>query len=290
MNEIKGYSILVNKSMGREIEGVTISRLIEGKPAQTIRAERGELFFSDDGNTLVMKLYDGEIHDVDEKDPKRYLRLKFTEHTLNIPGVGRDLVRIDREYRGDREMGIGDLRREIAGYREKLLNQTAQAESLVVKNALAMPELREAAAEGAGGKKGIVAAVTSTSEKLRTLRTQADSYRRRMRSLAVEAHKKAALSFACIVFVLIGIPIGVRTKEGGAGSGLVVSILFFAVYYAFLSAGEKLADRGFVLPSLSMWAANILLGAIGLYLFIRADRELPFIPRHLKQLVKGRSN
>ena len=290
MNEIKGYSILVNKSMGREIEGVTISRLIEGKPAQTIRAERGDLFFSDDGNTLVMNLYDGEIHDVDEKDPKRYLRLRFTEHTLNIPGVGRDLVRIDREYRGDREMGIGDLRDEIAGYRKRLANQMAQVESVVVRNAQALPGLRDAALESEGGKKGIVAAVTSTSEKIRTLRTQADSYKRRMRSLAVEAHKKAALSFACIVFVLIGIPIGVRTKEGGAGSGLVISILFFAVYYAFLSAGEKLADRGYVLPSLSMWAANIVLGAIGLYLFIRADRELPFIPRHLKQLVKGRSN
>ena len=126
MNEIKGYSILVNKSMGREIEGVTISRLIEGKPAQTIRAERGELFFADDGNTLVMKLYDGEIHDVDEKDPKRYLRLKFTEHTLNIPGVGRDLIRIDREYRGDREMAIGALREEIARYREKVAHQMAQ--------------------------------------------------------------------------------------------------------------------------------------------------------------------
>jgi lipopolysaccharide export system permease protein len=290
MNEIKGYSILVNKSMGREIEGVTISRLVEGKPAQTIRAERGELYFTDDGNTLVMKLYNGEIHDVDEKDPKRYLRLKFTEHTLNIPGVGRELVRIDREYRGDREMGIGALRAEIASYQEKVVAQTAQVESVVVKNALALPELRETASQGQGGKKGIVSALTSTSEKIKSLKNQVDSYKRRMRSLAVEAHKKTALSFACIVFVLIGIPIGVRTKEGGAGSGLVISILFFAVYYAFLSAGEKLADRGYVLPFLSMWAANIVLGAIGLYLFIRADRELPFIPRHLKLWVKGRSS
>ncbi len=291
MNEIKGYSILVNKSMGREIEGVTISRLIEGKPAQTIRAERGELFFTDDGSTLVMRLYDGEIHDVDEKDPKRYLRLKFTEHTLNIPGVGRELVRIDREYRGDREMGMGALRSEIADYRDKLANQMAQVESVVVRNALALPGLRDAAAAGSeDGKQRIVPAMTSAIEKIRTLKTQADSYRRRMRSLAVEVHKKAALSFACIVFVMIGIPIGVRTKEGGAGSGLVVSILFFSVYYAFLSAGEKLADRGYILPSLSMWAANIVLGAIGLYLFIRADRELPFIPRHLKQLVRGRSH
>jgi len=48
MNELKGYSILVNKSRGREIEGVTISKLDRGRPAQTIRAERGEIFFAED--------------------------------------------------------------------------------------------------------------------------------------------------------------------------------------------------------------------------------------------------
>jgi lipopolysaccharide export system permease protein len=291
MNEIKGYSILVNKSMGREIEGVTISRLIEGKPAQTIRAERGELFFAEDGNTLVMRLYQGEIHDVDEKDPKRYLRLRFEEHTLNIPGVGRQLVRVDREYRGDREMGIKALRSEIRSYQGKLDNQLMQVEQVVREHAGTIPAVCGAAAsEAQKEKKGIVASLTSANEKIKTLKTQADSYRRRMRSLAVEAHKKVALSFACIVFVLIGIPIGVRTRDGSAGSGMVISILFFAIYWAFLSAGETLADRGYVLPSMSMWAANIVLGAAGLYLFVRADRELPFIPRRIKRLVRGRSS
>ena len=42
--------------------------------------------------------------------------------------------------------------------------------------------------------------------------------------------------------------------------------------------GENLADRGFMPPVLSMWAANIVLGAVGLWLFMRANRELPFIP------------
>jgi lipopolysaccharide export system permease protein len=126
--------------------------------------------------------------------------------------------------------------------------------------------------------------------RLNALRMRAESYKRRRRSLLVEAHKKVAISFACVVFVLIGIPIGVRTREGGAGSGLVISILFFAVYYAFLNAGEKLADRGYVLPFLSMWAANIVLGAIGLYLFVRAHKELPFLPFTIRRLFRGISS
>jgi lipopolysaccharide export system permease protein len=294
MNDIKGYSIMVNKSTGREIEGVTISRLVEGKPAQTIRAERGEIFFADDGATLVLKLYDGEIHDVDEKDPKRYLRLKFTEHTLNIPEAASELVRVDRDYRGDREMSIGALLAEMKKYRGKLAAEEPQVRQIVAETAKELPAMVAAAAgedQEAGQPGGkIVALVTSSNDRLRTLKTQADSYRRRIRSLSVEAHKKIAISFACAVFVLIGIPIGVRTKEGGAGSGMVISILFFAVYYAFLSAGEKLADRGYVLPSLAMWAANIVLGAVGLYLFIRANQELPFIPHGLRRLIRSKSS
>jgi lipopolysaccharide export system permease protein len=292
MNDIKGYSILVNKSMGREIEGVTISRLIENKSAQTIRAERGEVFFAEDGNTLVMKLYNGEIHDVDEKDPKRYLRLKFTEHTLNIPNAGTKLVRIDREYRGEREMSIGDLRAEIDKYRKKLVDQEAEVRKIVKESTQQLPELCAQAAssdEGRSADKGIASAISAAQDRLRTLKTQADSYRRRMRSLSVEAHKKIAISFACTVFVLLGVPIGVRTRDASAGSGMVISIAFFAVYYAFLSAGEKLADRGYVLPSVSMWAANIVLGAIGLYLFIRTNKELPLIPNTLKGLLRSRS-
>jgi lipopolysaccharide export system permease protein len=291
MNDIKGYSILVNKSMGSEIEGVTISKLVENKPAQTIRAERGELFFAGDGSTLVIKLFNGEIHDVDEKDPKRYLRLRFSEHTLNIPEAGSDLVRIDREYRGEREMSIGDLRAEIDKYRKKLDDQQREVTEVVKQSAGQISSLSAEAASSDESKSGtpIVSAIGSAQERLRNLKTQASSYRRRMRSLSVEAHKKVAISFACMVFVLLGIPIGVRTKEGGAGSGMVISIMFFAVYYAFLSAGEKLADRGYILPSVSMWAANLVLGAIGLYLFIRANRELPFIPYALRRLFRSRS-
>jgi lipopolysaccharide export system permease protein len=291
MNDIKGYSILVDKSMGSRIEGVTISKLVKGKPAQTIRAERGELLFADDDVTLVIKLYDGEIHDVDEKDPKRYLRLKFSEHTLNIPDAGSQLVRIEREHRGEREMSISALRAEIARHKARLEAGTDEVRDVVLGAARRLPHLLASATVDTSGSTSdgeMVNLLMSTEDKLRTLNTQAASQQRRIRSLAVEAHKKIAISFACAVFVVLGIPIGIRTREGGAGSGLVISIGFFAVYYVFLSAGEKLADRGFILPSLSMWAANILLGIVGVWLFVRSNQERPLVPRRLSRLIGGK--
>jgi lipopolysaccharide export system permease protein len=288
INDIKGISILAEKVRGNRIEGVTISKLAEDKPAQTIRAERGDVHFAEDGNTLVLKLYDGEIHDVDQKDPKRYLRLKFAEHTLNIPDAGGKLMMIEREYRGEREMSISSLRGEVAKIKRKMADGNGQVREIIEKAAQELPEIRKADLSDETRPKSsgkIVALLTSTQDKLQSLKNQEMGYRRSMRAYSVEIHKKIAISFACAVFVLLGVPIGARTKEGGTGAGMVGSISVFAIYYAFLTAGEKLADRGFVPPFLSMWAANILLGTIGLWLFIRANRELPFIPHKIRALV-----
>lgn len=286
-NDIKGFSILAEKVRGNEIEGVTITRISEDKPAQTIRARRGRLAFAEDGNTLVMKLFDGEIHDVDEKDPKRYLRLKFDEHTINIPDAGGKMTRVERDYRGEREMSISALRREIASFKTRLTGLEGEVRQVIEKAAAELPQLagppaRAPDAPVEGGK--IVALVGATHDRLQALENQAVGLRRSLRSYSVEMHKKIAISFACAVFVLLGIPVGARAREGGTGAGMVVSIVVFAVYYAFLKAGESLADRGFVPPLLSMWAANIVFAALGIYFLSRANREIPFVPDALRNL------
>jgi lipopolysaccharide export system permease protein len=288
-NDIKGYSILAEKVKGNRIEGITISKLEGDKPAQTIRAEHGDLSFAEDGNTLVMKLYNGEIHDVDEKDPKRYLRLKFTQHTLNIPDAGGKLVRVQRDYRGEREMSIGALSTEVASFKRKLTEQRKQVREILDKTAEDLPALAAAADSGGASPSSgkITAMMTSAHDRLRTLENQQAGYERSIRSYSVELHKKVAISFACAVFVLLGIPIGARTRDGGTGAGMVASISVFAVYYAFLRAGETLADRGYVPPFLSMWAANILLGSLGLWLLVRTNRQLPLVPETLRRIVRN---
>src|SRR4030043_2041850 len=76
----------------------------------------------------------------------------------------------------------------------------------------------------------------------------------------VEIHKKYSLPAACIIFVLIGAPLGVMTRKGGFGMAASISLFFFLIYWAFLICGEKLADRNFFAPFWGMWSANILLG------------------------------
>ena len=96
---------------------------------------------------------------------------------------------------------------------------------------------------------------------------------RRAARYAVEVHKKWAISLACISFVIIGIVMALRFPRGGIGLVIGGGLLVFSVHYVGLTAGESLADRGFVSPWTAMWAPNIILTVVGVMGLIRVSRE-----------------
>ena len=87
-----------------------------------------------------------------------------------------------------------------------------------------------------------------------------------------EIQKKFALAAACIVFVLLGAPIGIRFPRGGVGLVIGVSILVFALYYVGLIVGEDLADKLILDPVVAMWMANALFTVVGVLGLIRVQR------------------
>ncbi len=89
----------------------------------------------------------------------------------------------------------------------------------------------------------------------------------------VEIHKKFAIPFACIAFGVLGLPLGITNRRGGKSSGFSLSIAIILLYYVMLNNGEDLAVNGKVPPWFGMWAANILLLGVGIYLLGRANRE-----------------
>ena len=86
-----------------------------------------------------------------------------------------------------------------------------------------------------------------------------DSHRDQISKYGVEIHKKFSIPFSCIIFVLLGAPLAIRSGKKGMTMSIGFSILFFLIYYIFLISGEKLADRRFIVPWLSMWLPNIVL-------------------------------
>lgn len=89
----------------------------------------------------------------------------------------------------------------------------------------------------------------------------------------VEWHRKFAIPFACIVFGLVGMPLGIEPSRAVKSRGFAVSLVVIFAYYVLLSAGQALAEQGTVPPVVGLWLPNLLLGALGLWLLRRAGRE-----------------
>ena len=98
----------------------------------------------------------------------------------------------------------------------------------------------------------------------------------------MEIHKKFSIPVACLVFVLVGAPLGVTIRRRGTAVSVGISLVFFWIYWMFLIGGEELADRGFIPPAVSMWAPNLLFGLMGLYLTRLTALDRPWF-LHLRQ-------
>ena len=85
----------------------------------------------------------------------------------------------------------------------------------------------------------------------------------------VEWHKKYSIPVACIVFVLVGAPLGTLVRQQGWAAAAGLSIGFFLLYWVFLIGGENLADRQLISPFIAMWSCNIVVGCLGIYLVVR---------------------
>ena len=118
--------------------------------------------------------------------------------------------------------------------------------------------------------------IRSASRSLRSktinyqgLLTQIEHKSERQARYWVEVHKKLAIPFGCIIFVLIGAPLGLVARSGNIGVAAIISAIIFTFYWIALIQGEKLADRMFISPWLGMWGANIILAALGLVLTLK---------------------
>ncbi len=87
----------------------------------------------------------------------------------------------------------------------------------------------------------------------------------------IQWHKILSNSFACIMMFLIGAPLGSIIKRGGLGIPVLVSILFFIIFYVLSIIGEKWAKAELISPMVGIWAANYLLLPVG-FIFLRQAR------------------
>lgn len=91
----------------------------------------------------------------------------------------------------------------------------------------------------------------------------------------VEVYKKTSIPFACILFILIGAPIGLLTRKGNIGLAAVISSLLLTLYFVGVIQGEKFADRLLVSPWWGMWGVNVVYAILAAVLLRLVVRPLP---------------
>jgi LPS export ABC transporter permease LptG len=84
----------------------------------------------------------------------------------------------------------------------------------------------------------------------------------------IELHKRFAYPTACLVLMLVGVPLGISSRRGGKGAGFVLTIVLVFVYYFLSSTGTAMARQNKAPVAVGIWLANVLFAACGVF-FLR---------------------
>jgi lipopolysaccharide export system permease protein len=306
LDNLPDYSMIVG---GKSIDGTMKDVRIfskGNKEAQTsIHANSGNLNTLEDA--FLLTLYDGEIHELGQKDYTNYRRIIFDKHVINIPAKDLLLNRRDSTNRSDREMTVPMIQNKINSYEKRLKivnkrlsgnfyrtigdsvipNTTAEGK-IMIANALDIIKNQNSLSKAQRIKKE--KRIKNLERQLNNEFNLIKSYKKSQNKYGVEIHKKFSIPVACILFVLLGAPLGVMSKKGGFAISTGLSFGFFLIYYVLLIGGEEMADRNFLSPAIGMWSPNLIILLIAIYLLIHTVRENAPIGISLPTIFKKKKN
>lgn len=249
ITDFPDYNLLIRRIDPKTsaLSNITIYEQKRNEQPRTIMASKGQLIVAPQAQAFRLELQNGEIHQLDPNDKNRYHRISFKKHIIYLPMDPQIQYKV-RTYRSDREMSSKMMQDVVAAIRKELSPLQQQ-----INDSTNLSEIRS-----------------------NQLSTEIHNKISEIKRYQVEIQKKIAIPFACLVFILLGAPLGIITRRGNLGVSFGLSLGFFVLYYIALTGGEQLADRQILSPVLAMWAANIVLGFCGILLLWWKNYELNF--------------
>jgi lipopolysaccharide export system permease protein len=285
--DMEGYCFLVRKTYenSNELDNVTIYDYTNYLKNIVVTAKRGEIAFTPNSNNLIMNLTEGEIHETSVNNSKEYRRIFFKKHRIIIGSEQFDFKRSSQGTfsRSDRELSAKSMNILVDSLTKNnnTVKNTVSEMMLQNVNNLLIGKSIDSVITGYRPEHFIALKDTDLAmyqaksffNQLNTHLTRIESNNHSIDSYLVEIYKKYSIPAACLIFVLLGAPLGIMARKGGFGIGASLSLGFFLLYWACLIGGEKLADRDIASPFLGMWIANIILGILGIYLVYKVAKE-----------------
>lgn len=291
-SELPGYTILARKvdSITGKMYLVTIYDKSKFNTFNIINADSGYIRPDARLENMILTLYNGEVFQNFNLQPDANRKINFRSLIVRIPAEDFAFKRssADMFARGDREMSIKDMEqvvREIEstqklrktefynlakshydyiihgqGYYQKLDPSDYKFGDSAQNHRIAILRNIEVQLDY------FYTTLLATSNMIETLKSRKNQY-------IVEIQKKYSIPFACLIFIMIGAPLGIIIRRGNFGISAVLSLGFYIFYWICLIGGEKLADRNLISPVLGMWLANIITGLFAIILTIRVNYE-----------------
>ena len=315
------YSILVQGMSENTdlLDDVLIYDYTDENRAQTaIKARQGRIRAPEGRSELVLTLFDGEVHRLVRNQrqglDERYERLAFARYEMRLDVSDFDFERSDQTdgYRSDRTMRTRDMMALV----DSFMQSVDKSRRNLAESGLSLVRMRGKLSAGGylpsvdtsdsvrASRRTVLKSVDSTMHRAiydaavtnaRSSRTMIDRIRdtiayeeQRADRFRVEIHKKFSIAIACIIFMLIGAPLGLSIRRGGLGTVGALAAAIFLFYWVTLVQGEKLADRGFLTPWIGMWGANLVMLAVGLWLMVYVTLDLR-ATRPLRRRLSGKS-
>ncbi|HJO21394.1 MAG TPA: LptF/LptG family permease [Candidatus Marinimicrobia bacterium] len=295
---IPQYTMIVKELDGNQFKDVKIFSKNTQSEQTTIYAETGSLESKD--GIITVNLKDGEIHEIDLENYDHYRKIKFGTHQIIISMDDLLLNRTSESNRTDREMRVPAMIEKIQQNKVSIEQIKKRIETvkndlgiennadMSLANIIAEIELLKNDAtpnieETRDYNNDIPVGEYEQKEKIRSLNNNArqfqneftliENYEKNNNKFLVEIHKKFTLAVACILFTLVGAPLGILVKRGGITIASALSIAFFLIYYILLIWGEQLADRALLDPAVGSWMPNIILLIVGLIILFLSDKK-----------------
>lgn len=304
--DIENYVIYVDKKGkdGSMIYGVKIyDHTDRDGNNKIIVADSGMMSLSPNQRSIVFTLYNGHNYTEDNSNKQTFKfnrpfeRMSFREEQLKFSLESFDLTRsnedmfksyqammniqqlttaldsLERHYDQKQEKFTQGFQQRLSNY-EKVRGERQKTSDTSMTAPLQWP-LAEHLNPHVKDKVLDMAIGTSRTAKDNVAFNSQDlgAQRLNIKKHRKELHKKFTLSFACIIFFLIGAPLGTIIRKGGLGLPVVVSVLFFVIYYIISTVAERMAEFGDLNMFLGVWLSSLLILPIGLFLTIKANNN-----------------
>ena len=299
-NGIPGYTIKVDKKLGPEkdvLMGIMIyDHTQKSGNATVMLADSGRMFTRFGGQYLGFELFRGHSY-VDQPDAQNrsaasFVREGFKRNMITFSLASFNLDRTKQElFQTNRMMlnipqlkhGSDSIQRTLSRERRQLparlggyytylrLDTTGRAQNKRLATwqvpAKRLPPLNASNVEQALNRaRNVNSFITATTQRLYEIARDSAEFR-------IEVYRKYTQSTAVLLMFLIGAPLGAIIKKGGLGVPILVSILFFIVFYVLDTMGSKYG-RDFLLPvGVGMWISNAVLFPFGVFFLYQAYND-----------------